>query len=132
MKGEKIMMYLKNLSIFGNSSVKLTKKDKAMYAVIAAMSIVLTGAVFYCIPAALAEITPGDIDNLIDKIIKILCTIAGALFVIVGGISFAIAHSNEDGPAKQKAILQIATGAVLVALGQALPLITTPSWFEAK
>ena len=51
---------------------------------------------------------------LVIKAVRVIGSVAGALFVLVGIIRFVIAHANEDGPNQQKAALMIATGIALI------------------
>ncbi len=68
----------------------------------------------------------GDYTNakgLLETIIGILCvlvTVLGAVFSLMGIIHYASANSEGDGPAKSKAIAQIASGIMLIVLSVAL------------
>lgn len=53
----------------------------------------------------------------IFRVVKIITTVLGAIFLIVGIVKFVIAHANEDGPSQQKAAMMIATGIALVVIG---------------
>ncbi len=112
--------------------VSLTGWEKAEIIMIVATSIILTAICMFTFTPVHAEITASEMESLIETILKIICFIAGGLFALVGVIKFAISHANEDGPAQQKAIMMIATGAVLVALGAAIPSIVQASWFEVN
>ena len=125
------MEKLRSLTIF-NKENKLTKQEKVEIAAILVASIVITITYFLCVGTVYAEISSGDMAKMVRTIVKIICMIAGALFAITGIIKFAIAHANEEGPAQQKAIMMIATGVVLVALGLAMDSIIKDSWFEVS
>ncbi|WP_027432033.1 hypothetical protein [Lachnospira multipara] len=65
----------------------------------------------------LSVVCAADATALISWGIKIMATIAtilGAFYTVQGVISYAAANSEGDGPAKNKAIQQIASGAMLV------------------
>ncbi len=65
----------------------------------------------------------GSAAELVELIIKIICNlimILGAFLAIMGIIHFASAQSEGDGPAKQKAVMQIAAGAMLALLSAIL------------
>ena len=118
-------------SAFANN--KLTRNDKIEIGVIIIASIIISVMIFKFAPGVYAAnqgITPQQMDNLIDKVITIVCAVTGALFILTGIVKYAISHANEDGPAQQKAIMMLATGIVLVALAIALPKITQSSWYE--
>lgn len=123
------MEKLKMISDY-RKSMRLTKNDKIEMAAIMLTSIVLTAILLFTAPPAYAAITSSEMENLVETILKAICFIAGALFALIGIIKFAISHANEDGPAQQKAIMMIATGAILVALGLAIPGIVQSSWFD--
>lgn len=67
-----------------------------------------------------AEAGAEDLMKLIVKIIANLIIILGALLAIMGIIHFASAQSEGDGPAKTKAIGQIAAGVMLAVLSMIL------------
>lgn len=57
--------------------------------------------------------------TLMETFIDILCKIVlvlGAVFVIMGITHYAAANSEGDGPAKNKATMQIASGVILAVL----------------
>ena len=116
------------LSVYKNS-IKLTKQEKIEYAMIMLVSFIMAGVTLYFFTPAFA-ISNDDIANLVKTIVKVICFIAGALFLIAGIVKYAISHANEDGPAQQKAIMMIATGAMLVALGGLLVNLIQGSWFQ--
>lgn len=125
------MESLKSLSVFRNSS-KLTKQEKFEYAMIALVGVVMAAAAMYFFTPVFAAkgITADEIAKLVKTVVKVICYIVGALFVIVGIVKFAISHANEDGPAQQKAIMMLATGALLVVLGTLLVSLIKGSWFQ--
>ena len=51
------------------------------------------------------------------KIIMVLMSALGALFIILGVIKFTIAHAQEDSPSQQKAAMLIASGIALFIVG---------------
>ena len=53
----------------------------------------------------------------IATVLQPLLTAIGALFILIGVIRYAIAHSQEDSPTQQKAAMMIGTGIALVVLG---------------
>ncbi len=117
-------------SAFANN--KLTRNDKIEIGVIIIASIIISVMLFKFAPGVYAAqgITPQQMDDLIDKVITIVCGVTGALFILTGIVKYAISHANEDGPAQQKAIMMLATGIVLVALAIALPNITQATWYQ--
>ncbi len=125
------MEMIKSKMYFSSKAV-VTGREKVEIAMIMATSIILTAIFMFTFTPVHAEITAGEMENLIETILKIICFIAGAMFALVGIIKFAISHANDDGPAQQKAIMMMATGVVLVALGLAIPGIVQASWFEVN
>ena len=55
--------------------------------------------------------------KLIFRILRGLCIILGAFFMVFGIVKVAIAHQNENGPDQNKALMQTGIGLVLVMLG---------------
>ena len=55
-----------------------------------------------------------DAFKIVIKAVRVIGSVSGALFVLVGIIRFVISHANEDGPNQQKAALMIATGVALI------------------
>jgi succinate dehydrogenase/fumarate reductase cytochrome b subunit len=51
------------------------------------------------------------------KIIMVLLSALGALFIVLGVIKFTIAHAQEDSPSQQKAAMLIASGIALLIVG---------------
>lgn len=97
---------------------QLTKKDVQEFGLILAASAIITTIILYCCPFAFAAnaTTVSMMENVM-KILKIIAMVAGALFLVVGLLKFAISHANEDGPAQQKAIMMMATGILLGVIG---------------
>jgi hypothetical protein len=102
---------------------KLTREEKIEYALIILLGIALSILLFKFCPAVLAETSTTDaaakteMFDAIRTILKVICTIVGGIFLLVGIIKFAISQSNDDGPAQQKAIMMMATGVLLVIIG---------------
>lgn len=113
-------------------STKLTKEDKLEMLMIAVTGVILTGLFFCVYTPAYAAIDSHDMAEIVKTIVRVICYIVGALFVIVGVVKFAISHANEDGPAQQKAIMMMATGILLVVLATVLTSLIQDDWFEAK
>lgn len=55
--------------------------------------------------------------TLLFKIVGAMVLILGIIFGLLGIVHYVTANSEGDGPAKQKAMLQLASGIMLVALG---------------
>lgn len=64
--------------------------------------------------------TAQDLLTKILKIMGIVCNVMGVAFGGVGIMHFASAQADGDGPAKQKAIQQIAAAVVLLVVGSSL------------
>ena len=65
----------------------------------------------------------GAAGSLLETVISILCKLVvalGVVLVIMGVIHYAAANSEGDGPAKHKAVMQIASGIMLAILSIAL------------
>lgn len=80
------------------------------------MSFAMVLCVLACGSTAFAA---NDAENLMTAIVKLLAalvTVLGAVFAIMGLIHYAAANSEGDGPAKQKAVMQIASGGMLILL----------------
>lgn len=95
---------------------QLTKKDALEIGLILAASVIVTAVILHCCPFVFADATE-EMMKSVMKILKIIAMVAGALFLVVGLLKFAISHANEDGPAQQKAIMMMATGVLLMVLG---------------
>ena len=55
--------------------------------------------------------------KLIFRIVRGICIVLGAFFMVFGVVKIAIAHQNDDGPQQNKAIMQTAVGLILIMLG---------------
>lgn len=121
------MKTLRTLPIFNS---QLTKREKLEYALIAVAGIIMAAVGVYTFMPVYAEMKPAELAKLIRTIIRVICFIVGALFMIVGIVKFAISHANEDGPAQQKSIMMMATGVVLIVLGGMANTLVQDSWFE--
>lgn len=113
-------------------AVKLTKREKVEMAMIALTGVILTCLFFYVYTPAYAAISEQDMADIVKTIVKVICYIVGALFIIVGAVKFAISHANEDGPAQQKAIMMMATGVLLVVLATLLVNMIKADWFKVS
>ncbi len=113
-------------------AVKLTKREKVEMAMIALAGVILTCLFFYVYTPAYAAISEQDMADIVKTIVKVICYIVGALFIIVGAVKFAISHANEDGPAQQKAIMMMATGVLLVVLATLLVNMIKADWFKVS
>ncbi len=69
---------------------------------------------------AFATSGPVGLMTVIIKILSTLITVLGAVFSLMGLIHYASANSEGDGPAKQKAVMQLASGIMLIALSTVL------------
>lgn len=58
-----------------------------------------------------------DLMNNVIKIIGSIATVLGVGYAAIGIFHFAAANADGDGPAKNKAIQQIAAGAILLVVG---------------
>lgn len=66
-------------------------------------------------------------------VLRVLLNIVGVIFAIVGVAQFMIANAQEDGPQKQKAIMFMATGVILVIAGVAiLPNLHAENWIDTN
>lgn len=64
-------------------------------------------------------------------VIKLIGAIVGVILIVQGGMKYAMAHSNDNGPEQTKAITTLAAGVVMVLF--ALVVIDTlniPEWIE--
>lgn len=119
------------LSAF-RKDIKLTKQEKAEYALITLAGVIIAAVGMYCFTPAFAKMTESDICTLVETIVKVICYLVGALFAIIGVVKLAISHANEDGPAQQKAIMMLATGGLLIVLGALLVTLIKPEWFKVS
>ena len=125
------MENLKALSIFQDRH-SLTRQEKIEYAAITVCGIILALTTFWLFTPVYAEVSAEDMAKIIRTILRAICMIVGSLFAVIGVIKFAISHANEDGPAQQKAIMMMATGILLVAIGLIVPQLIQASWFEVQ
>ena len=86
------------------------------------------GCSFYAMPIVMADPSASTVMGMIVDVIKKICVIVGALFVLLGVVRIVIAHANEDGPAQQKAATMLATGLILVILGTTSMLDAFKTW----
>ena len=97
--------------------MKLTKEEKIEIALILVLSAALTVLFFKLCPFVFADAdAKTQMFDAIRLIVKVICSIVGGIFLLVGIVKFAIAQSNDDGPAQQKAIMMMATGVLLVLI----------------
>ena len=125
------MENLKALSVF-HKRHSLTRQEKIEYVAITVCGIILALTTFWLFTPVYAEVTSSDMASIVKTILKAICMIVGSLFTVIGVIKFAISHANEDGPAQQKAIMMMATGILLVAIGLIVTSLIDKSWFEVK
>ena len=52
----------------------------------------------------------------IFRVLKLLCSAVGGIYIATGVIKYAMAHANEDGPGVHKATMMLATGVVLLVM----------------
>ena len=64
------------------------------------------------------------------NILYLIALIVGTIFIAVGIIRFAMSHAQEDGPGQQKAIMMMATGAVLIIVRVILSALNLPGWLD--
>ena len=64
------------------------------------------------------------------NILYLVALIVGIIFIAVGIIRFAMSHAQEDGPGQQKAIMMMATGAVLIIVRVILSALNLPGWLD--
>ena len=66
---------------------------------------------------AFAEGEAETATKLVFQIARGIAIVLGAFFMVFGIIKVAIAHSNENGPEQNKAIMQLAVGLILILFG---------------
>lgn len=72
----------------------------------------------------------------VGNVLRIVLSAIGAIFILIGVVRYAIAHSQEDSPSQQKAAMMIGAGIALVVLGNVAPQLTetftslVPTGFE--
>lgn len=101
---------------FSKKAKKLLKKyapTMMAIAIIAAMSL-------FTFNPALADFSDGvsasTVTKQLEKIIKTIGGLIGALLIVVGAIKFAMAYSDGDGPGQKNAILFLASGAGVIVV----------------
>ena len=112
-----------------NKAINRNKVQYAVRIIAAAVMTTLLGILVYqAAPFVFADAS-GDAIDAVIKIIKLVAKVAGALFVLVGILKFAISYANEDGPQQIKAVMMLAAGVVLVILGTlVLDTMDIKSW----
>ena len=68
-------------------------------------------------PSSLTQNGAKEAIQTVVKIIMVLMSALGALFIVLGVIKFTIAHAQEDSPSQQKAAMLIASGIALFIVG---------------
>ena len=63
------------------------------------------------------------VSSIISTVLCIVCSVGGGINALTGGVAFAEAKSEGDGPALTKAKNQLAGGAALIAVGVAIKAI---------
>jgi len=99
---------------------QLTKNDWIEAGLILIASIVITGIFMYCCPFVFAADAKVEMMKKVFLILRVITSVSGGIFFVVGLVKFAISHANEDGPAQQKAVMQMATGVLLIVLAVVL------------
>ena len=120
---------LMELSIFSKKN-ELTREEKIEIAAIVIAGLILTALAFYFFTPVFAYIGEDQIAEIVKTVLIAICSIVGGMFVIIGLIKFIISHANEDGPAQQKAIMMLATGIILIAVGVAIGNLITGDMFK--
>lgn len=64
-----------------------------------------------------------SVASIISTVLCIICSVGGGINALTGGVAFAEAKSEGDGPALTKAKNQLAGGAALIAVGVAIKAI---------
>ena len=112
---------------------ELSKKEKVEYALISGAGLIMSAILMYVFHPVFAGskggISGSDIADLVKTVIKVICYVVGALFAVIGIVKLAIAHADDSGPEQKKAVMMIATGGALVALGGILVDKIKASWF---
>lgn len=65
------------------------------------------------------------LQTVLGKLVAPVVIALGAVFAILGGVHWVAANSEGDGPAKQKAMMQFASGVGLVIVGTVLPAVAS-------
>ena len=61
-----------------------------------------------------------DLMETIIKMISVLIIALGIIFAVLGLVHYAAANSEGDGPAKQKAMMQLASGVMIIVMSTLL------------
>jgi uncharacterized membrane protein YidH (DUF202 family) len=61
-----------------------------------------------------------DLMKTIIKMISVLIIALGIVFAVLGLVHYAAANSEGDGPAKQKAMMQLASGVMIIVMSTLL------------
>lgn len=97
----------------------------------AAAAVLVTVLAFRFIPPVYASVV-NEAAEAVTKVVKLIATAIGAIFILVGVLKFAISYSNDDGPQQQKAVMMLAAGLVLVLLSQlVLDDLDIASWISS-
>ena len=93
-------------------------KRLSLAAAVAMLAVtIFWGAPFMLAFATTAHGAASTATKLIFQILRGICIILGAFFMIFGVVKVAIAHQNENGPEQNKAIMQTGVGLILIMLG---------------
>lgn len=61
-----------------------------------------------------------DLMKTIIKMVSVLIIALGIIFAVLGLVHYAAANSEGDGPAKQKAMMQLASGVMIIVMSTLL------------
>lgn len=78
-----------------------------------------TSAAFMSMYPMITTYAAGDASGIMKEIFEIIATIIialGIVLCVLGVVHYASAYSEGDGPAKQKAIMQIAAGSMILLM----------------
>ncbi len=114
-----------------------TKEEKRELLAVLLMGAFITLIMYWAFPmvAAAGGNAAGvtSMVNAIKQIVTILCSVVGAIFLILGLVKLGIAQSEQDGPAQQKAIMMIATAVLLEVLAfLIIPNLNVESWIKTS
>lgn len=114
--------------VFGRAKAKVSLgAQKLMPAVTAACTAVAV------MPAVMGA--SADAGELLDGVIEIVCymvTGLAAVFGVFGVVHYASANSEGDGPAKQKAMMQIGAAIMLVVVSMTLKNVQWSSFISTS
>lgn len=86
----------------------------------------LTAMMANTVMTVFAASSANDIlQTVLGKLVAPVVIAFGSVFAILGGVHWVAANSEGDGPAKQKATMQLASGVGLVIVGMALPAVAS-------